>query len=91
MVEEVKKTRGRPKGSNKENDIKIKVIAPDTNYQLYTKEETAELLRIGVSTLNEMLSEGDITPTIISKGRVTFSWEEIKKYIKNKTKKMPSS
>ena len=57
------------------------------NRQLFTKSETATILKVSVRTLNNYMREGKINPTYHDRA-VRFTQEEIDRYIRENTIQM---
>jgi hypothetical protein len=55
--------------------------------QLFTKSETATILKVSVRTLNNYMREGKINPTYHDRA-VRFTQEEIDRYIRENTIQM---
>lgn len=54
------------------------------NLQLYTKQETARILKISIRTLTSYMSQGKISPTYHDRA-VRFRKKEIDRYIRENT------
>lgn len=67
-------------------DIKLlfREVKNENAVKLYTKVETAKILRISVRTLNNYMTKNKIHPTFHTRG-VRFTQKEIDRYITENT------